>query len=270
MLKKRGLLLVLLSLVIAAGAAVVANNYVKTSLARANGAMGENVTVVAAAMRIPYATKVELRHVKTMEVPSSLLPPGAVRDFKEIEGSIVKSEILDGEILLKDRLVGSGEGNSLAALVAPNKRAVTVRVNDVIGVGGFLLPGNFVDVIGTRLEQGMSRRAVSETIIMMVKVLAVDQTATSDKNEPVVVRAVTLELDPSEAETLAKWEEEGTLQLALRNPTDTLVAKEEPPAPAPVAAPEPRKPAKRAAAPRPAPANEVILIRGTKVQSERG
>lgn len=266
MLKKRGLLLVILSLVIAAGAAWVANNYVASSVASAQGGNGANVTVVAAAMRIPYGTKVELRHVKTLEVPQGLLPPGAIRDFKEVDGSIVKSEILEGEIILKDRLAGSGAGNSLAALVEPNKRAVTVRVNDVIGVAGFLLPGNYVDVLGTRMEQGTTRRAVTETIITMVKVLAVDQQATTDKNEAVVVRAVTLELEPVQAETLVKWEEEGTIQLALRNPTDTLVAKEES---APQAAPAVRPPARRA---RPAPVDqgtEVILIRGTKVQNTK-
>jgi pilus assembly protein CpaB len=141
-------------------------------------------------------------------------------------------------------------------------------VNDVIGVAGFLAPGNFVDVLGTRLEQNTSRRAVSETIIKMVKVLAVDQQATSDKSDAVVVRAVTLELDPGQAETLVKWEEEGTIQLALRNPTDTMVAQDAPvpAAPAPVARP---RPAKRAA---PAPVDqgsEVILIRGTKVQNTK-
>lgn len=267
MFKKRGMLLVMLSMVIAAAAAWVANNYVKSSVATAQGGNGANVTVLAAAMRIPYGTKIELRHVKTLEVPKGLLPPGAISDFKQADGSIVKSEILEGEILLKDRLAGSGAGNSLAALVAPNKRAVTVRVNDVIGVAGFLAPGNFVDVLGTRIEQNTSRRAVSETIIKMVKVLAVDQQATTDKSDAVVVRAVTLELDPGQAETLVKWEEEGTIQLALRNPTDTMVAQEPPPvAPAPVNRP---RPAKRAT---PAPvdrSSEVILIRGTKVQNTK-
>jgi len=251
----------MLSVVIAAAAAWVANNYVLTKLAPA--AAGGGVSVVTAAMRIPYGTKLEARHVKMVDMPEGILPPGAVRDFKEVEGSIVKSEILDGEILLKDRIAGSGAGSTLAALVEPNKRAVSVRVNDVIGVAGFLLPGNYVDVLGTRLETGTNRRAVTETIIDMVRVLAVDQTDSTDKNDPVVVRAVTLELDPKQAELLANWEEEGTIQLALRNPADTVVAKEESPRPAPQA------PMRRAA---PAPVREgsnVILIRGTKVQSAK-
>ncbi len=261
MFKKRGLLLVMLSVVIAAAAAWVANNYVLTKLAPAAGGPGGGVTVVSAAMRIPYGTKLEARHIKMIDVPENILPPGAIRDYKEVDGSIVKGDILEGEILLKDRIAGSGAGSSLAALVAPNKRAVTVRVNDVIGVAGFLLPGNYVDVLGTRLEVSSNRRAVTETIIDMVKVLAVDQTVATDKNEAVVVRAVTLELEPRQAEVLVKWEEEGTIQLALRNPTDmALVAREQP------------APKAQRAIRRPAPVNEgssVTLIRGTKVQSSK-
>ena len=113
-----------------------------------------------------------------------------MRDVAEIEGWIATSEIIEGELLMKGRFVEHLAGSTLAAMVAPNKRAVSVRVNDVAGVAGFLLPGNFVDVLGTRLERG-SRRAVTSTIIQNVKVLAVDQTArTDDDNEPVVVRAV--------------------------------------------------------------------------------
>lgn len=265
MFKKRGLLLVMLSLVIAAGAAWVANNYVKTKLTAAAGGNIPPVSVIAASMRIPYGTKLESRHVKMIEVPESVIPPGAIRDFSEVDGEIVKSEIMEGEILLKDRMAGAGGGSTLAALVEPNKRAVTVRVNDVIGVAGFLLPGNYVDVLGTRLEIGSTRRAVTETIINMVKVLAVDQTAATDKDEPVVVRAVTLELTPKDAETLVKWEEEGTIQLALRNPSDTMVAQEAPPAP-----PAPKPVVKRSA---PAPVvdegSNVTLIRGTKVQNTK-
>jgi len=118
-------------------------------------------------------------------------------------------------------------GSTLASIVEPNKCAVTVRVDDIIGVAGFLLPGNRVDILSTRQESG-NKRAITETILQDVKVLAVDQTASTDKDRPVVVRAVTLELKPSESEQLVKATTEGTLQLTLRNPLDSeLVAKKE-------------------------------------------
>jgi pilus assembly protein CpaB len=98
-------------------------------------------------------------------------------------------------------------------------------VNDVIGVAGFLLPGNRVDILFTKRQSG---RSVTQTILQDIKVLAVDQTASTDKDRPVVVRAVTMELTPAEAETLVKATSEGTLQLTLRNPLDSeLVAKKE-------------------------------------------
>ena len=87
----------------------------------------------------------------------------------------------------------------------------------MIGVAGFLLPGNRVDVLATRRE---GKRAKASTVLEDIKVLAVDQTASPEKDKPVVVRAVTLEMTPEEAEVLVKSTQEGTLQLTLRNPLD--------------------------------------------------
>jgi pilus assembly protein CpaB len=135
---------------------------------------------------------------------------------------------------------------------------MTVRVDDVVGVAGFLLPGNRVDVVAARK---VNDRATTETILMNINVLAVDQTSTQDKNAPVVVRAVTLEMTPQEAEILVRAREEGRIQLTLRNPADEfrpqLVATPEPPPPPVV---------KRRPAPRPA-APTVTIIRGTLVDS---
>ena len=131
-------------------------------------------------------------------------------------------------------------------------RAVTVRVDDVIGVAGFLLPGNRVDVLAARREA--ISRATAETIVRDVKVLAVDQTAATEKNEPVIVRAVTLEVNPEQAEVLVKAKEEGSIQLTLRNPLDDEVFVEEPaPAPAPVV-----RQAVAPAAPRPSPSPSFV------------
>ena len=155
--------------------------------------------------------------------------------------------IVAGEILMRERFAASEDGSTLAALVGEKMRAVTVRVDDVIGVGGFLLPGNRVDVLAARREA--NQRATAETILRDVKVLAVDQTAATEKNEPVIVRAVTLEVNPEQAEILVKAKEEGSIQLTLRNPLDdeVFVEAKPPPAPAPVvrAAPAPAPPRPR-------------------------
>jgi pilus assembly protein CpaB len=168
--------------------------------------------------------------------------------------------IVAGEILMQGRFVDYDDGSTLAALVGKNMRAVTVRVDDVIGVAGFLLPGNKVDVLASRREQ--NRRASAETILRDVKVLAVDQTAATEKNEPVIVRAVTLEVSPDQAETLVKAREEGSIQLTLRNPLEEEVVVVE-------AEPEPVAPApRRVVAPR-SRTFDVTVIRGTTVEETK-
>ena len=151
--------------------------------------------------------------------------------------------------------------------IEPTKRAVSVRVNDVIGVGGFLLPGNRVDVLATRMTD--ERRAVTQTLLQNLKVLAVDQTASPEKDKPAVVRAVTLEMEPVEAELLVGATEEGTVQLALRNPDDMRVVSSianPPPAAQPARMPRIVKPAMPVAkAPTPEPRSEVMVIRQAQV-----
>lgn len=96
-------------------------------------------------------------------------------------------------------------------MIPEDKRALTIRVNDVIGVAGFLLPGNKVDVLNTKGNG-------TTTVLKNIKVLAVDQTARTKDNKPVIVRAVTLEVSPKEAEKLLTENSKGSIQLALRNP----------------------------------------------------
>ena len=152
----------------------------------------------------------------------------------------------------------------MAALVADAMRAVTIRVDDVVGVAGFLLPGNRVDVLASRLDT-RTRRATTETILKNLKVLAVDQTAATQDSDPVIVRAVTLEMTPTQSETLVKAKEEGTIQLTLRNPGDRQELAEIPPPPALAPRPVVRR-APRATAPSDTP---VIIIRGTSMERVR-
>mgnify|MGYP001815494249 FL=1 len=262
MFRKRGLLLLTLSLVFGVGAAWVANNWVQARSESADAGSNQSQVMVAA-MTIPYGTKVEARHVRTMQLPAKAIPSGAIRDLVSVDGHVATTEVLAGEILFESRFVEHESGSTLAALIEPNKRAVTVRVDDVAGVAGFLLPGNYVDVLATRLERS-SKRAVSETVLRHVKVLAVDQTAKTDDNEPVVVRAVTLEMTPAQAEVLVKRKEEGTIHLTLRNPLDMMVAEEK----EPVAEPAPKAPVRRTAPRRPTNTT-VTIIRGTVVNKQK-
>jgi pilus assembly protein CpaB len=256
-MKRRGALMVMLSLVFGAAAAWSAKNWVEQRT-RANNVADAGSSIVVAAMEVPYGTVMEGRHVKVITVPIGTSLGNHFSSVKEIEGLIASQKVLNGEVLLKERFTKSGSGSTLAALIKPDMRAITVRVDDVVGVAGFLLPGNRVDVVAARK---VNDRATTETILMNINVLAVDQSSTQDKNEPVVVRAVTLEMTPQEAEVLVRAREEGRIQLTLRNPTDELrpqlaATPEPPPPPVP-------KPVRRA----PPKAPGVTIIRGTLVDS---
>lgn len=260
MARKRGLILVVLSLVMAIGAAWTANRWIAAKAAAEEGAlMGTHV--VAAAMAIPYGTKVEGRHLTYVEIPDGVAPTGFFTTADDVKGRVSTTSITRGEILVNERFAKHDAGSTLAALVGEDMRAVAVRVNDVVGVAGFLLPGNHVDVLSARKEA--NQRAVTETILKNIKVLAVDQTAATDTNEPVIVRAVTLEVTPKQAETLVMARTEGQIQLTLRNP----MQRDPVPEPVVVAKPPPKKPSR----PRPSRSTSttVTVIRGTKVEKTK-
>jgi len=258
-MKRRGLLLIVISLALAIGAAWVARNWVQARL-NAGTPSDPVQTVVVAAMEIPFGTKVEGRHVRTITLPSSASLGDHYDKADQVVGLIALQKTIPGEILLKERFADRNAGSTLAAIVKPDMRAVTVRVDDVIGVAGFLMPGNHVDVVAAHMENS---HAETRTVLHDLNVLAVDQTASQDKDQPVVVRAVTLEVTPKQAEVLVKAREEGRIQLTLRNPMDKaegddLVADTDQPKSAP----------KRVHVVQPRPASSgVTIIRGTNVHS---
>lgn len=256
MFRTRGLILLTLSLILGLGAALVARQWVTD---QATKEQANIATVVAASIAIPFGTRVEQRHLKTIEMPKNSVPSGSFALAEDVIGKVTTQPIVSGEILMKARFVDQGEGSTLAALVNKNMRAVTVRVDDVIGVAGFLLPGNRVDVVAARRD---GKRAITDTILQNIQVLAVDQTASSNDNEPVIVRAVTLEVSPAQAETLVRGREEGSIQLTLRNPLEEDDFEEEV-----VAAPQPKVVIRRAPA-RPKQ-NTVTIIRGTNVSETK-
>lgn len=261
-MKRRGLLLIVLSLALAVIAAFVARNWVQ---ARLNpGATDPGEQVVVAALEIPFGTKVEARHLKTITLPTNAPVGNHYTKTDDVVGLLALQKIIPGEILLKERFADRNAGSTLSAIVKPDMRAVTVRVDDVIGVAGFLMPGNHVDVVAARME---NQRAETRTVLRNLNVLAVDQTASQDKDQPAVVRAVTLEVTPRQAEVLVKAREEGRIQLTLRNPLDKTPSTDDSDLVADAAVKAPPHPG-RAAHTRPASGdNGVTIIRGTNVHN---
>lgn len=238
------------SLLLAGGAAWMANKWISARAAPAPVVVSTHILI--AAMNLTVGTKVENRHVATIEMIPGQEPAGTFHDFKEIEGKVTNVNVPAGQMLMAPMFGKEGE-SALAAVVAKDKRAVTVRVDDVVGVAGFLLPGNHVDVVATRKDD-RTQVVTAETILSDIKVLAVDQSIATNSNEPVVVRAVTLEVTPDDGETLLKWKAAGSIQLALRNPLDESDARHKA---------APIKVAVKAIAPVRDPA--ITVIRGTQV-----
>ena len=255
MMRKRGLLLVVLSITMGIGAAWFANRWAQSQSGQMASADEATTSVVAAAIDIPYGTKIESRHMKTIQIPTEMVPAGVVLNESDIEGFVANAEIVSNEMLLEARFAEHNVGSTLAALIGENMRAITVRVDDVVGVAGFLLPGNYVDVLATRLDR-QTKKAKTDTILQKIKVLAVDQTARTNESDPVVVRAVTLEMSLEDSEILTKRKAEGTIQLTLRNPNDEEIKIAQKMAPKRVVR---RKPA----------APTVQIIRGTKVADQK-
>ena len=264
MLRGRPYLLLGLAGVFGLGAALLATSWLENRVAGSDGPLHTRPVVVAT-RAIPFGERIGEADLKLADWPADSVPAGAFDSIAEVSGRFANQKLVAGEALLQERVTDAASGSSLSMQIEANKRAMSVRVNDVIGVGGFLLPGNRVDVLATRMTQ--DRRAVTRTLLQNLKVLAVDQTAQADKDKPVVVRAVTLEMDPAEAEQLVGATEEGTVQLALRNPDDADMVTAQPAEAAPAAAaPPPQLRRASSARPRtPPPAPTITIIRQAQV-----
>lgn len=176
----------------------------------------ERHPVVVASQEIEAGTIIEEQFLTTKLMEVDWINDNNYSDPEELVGKVVANTVYAGEVLHKMRFTVPGEGSTLAALIPENKRAVTIRVDDVIGVAGFLLPGNKVDILNT-VSYGKNS-ASTQTVLKDIKVLAVDQTAKTKENSPIIVRAVTLEVTPKDAEKLLTAKSKGSIQLTLRNP----------------------------------------------------
>jgi len=258
MITRRTTLLLGFSIVLSAAAAFIANSWIQNELNQDASIKDSMEKVIIASVKIPYGLEIDETHVKAVEVPKGTSPSGAFSDMEKVVGTVSRTEIYPGEVIIQDRIVAHGGGSTLAAMISPNKRAITVRVNDVVGVAGFLLPGNRVDIISTKKK---GKKVVSNTILKNIKVLAVDQTAATDKNEPIVVRSVTMEMSPSETEEVTAATKLGSLQLTLRNPTQEKVVKK---------VVKPKKVVKRVAKKRRvAQYSRITIIRGTATEVQK-
>ena len=184
--------------------------------------------VAVAATEISLGQRIAPEMVKVVDWPSGSVPTGAVDDPKKLQDRVVRSALQRGEPILEAKLAPVGTQGGLSAVIGEGRRAITVRVNDVIGVAGFALPGNYVDIIVNTQKDGDRAsgkdQAISKIVLEHILVLAVAQEASRDETKPRVVNAVTLEVTPEEAEKIDLARSVGNLSLVLRNQVDPAAA----------------------------------------------
>ncbi len=179
-------------------------------------------TVVVAKQPLRFGTELNASMLQEVPWPSDSLPAGAFAKINDVISGgrrVVLAAIEANEPVLALKITGAGQRATLSALVKPGMKAVTIRVNDVEGVGGFVLPGDHVDVVLTRqLEKGS---ATTQVVLQNTRVLAVDQVADDRAAKATVAKSVTLEVDTIEAQKLWLSSSVGSLSLLLRKAGET-------------------------------------------------
>lgn len=178
-------------------------------------------------------TRLTADMLRLVEWPADSIPAGSFTDMKKLDSRVARVSFVRGEPIVEARLAVPGAAGGLSAVVAEGKRAMTVRVNDVIGVAGFALPGNFVDILVSTQNEAHARddspqprgeQRISKLVLERILVLAIAQESSQNDMRPKVVNAVTLEVSPEQAEKLDLARNVGELALVLRNQDDVTPA----------------------------------------------
>lgn len=225
-MNKRLVTVFLFALIVAAGASAILYRLVSAKMS--SHPVQAQKTLVAAVHVLEIGTLIKAEDIKLMDWPGSM-PKGAIETMDAAVGRGVISPIYDSEPLVDNRLAPRGAGGGLAATIPAGMRAVAVRVNDLVGVSGFVGPGMRVDVIISGNPPGNTSAnsgTMSKTILQDIQVLSAGPKFQRDEEgKPVSVAVVNLLVTPEQAETLSLASNEMRIQLVLRNPLDKEVAK---------------------------------------------
>jgi pilus assembly protein CpaB len=213
--------LLLIGFVALALGAIVSFSVYRTLQSRTGGDATPGVVVVVAANDIPVGAKVAEGDVKEVRFPAGDVPPNCFHLKSSVVGRGAILPIARGEFFLPNKLAGENAGSGMPALIPPGMRAVSVRVNEVIGVAGFVVPGTRVDVLLTGNPSGASDQQTT-TVLENVAVIATGQKLERNTaGEPQLAPVITLLVSPDDAQKLTLAQTQGKIQLALRNPLDT-------------------------------------------------
>jgi pilus assembly protein CpaB len=182
--------------------------------------------MLVAARPLPVGTILGEQHVKTIEWSGGALPLGYLGNPQDVLGRGLMSDLQENEPLLESKLAPRGAGGGLPIIINEGMRGLTMRVNEVSGVAGFVTPNTRVDVLLTMEDRNTGGEPATRIIMQDMRVLAAGQSIQPDKEgKPQPVPVVTFLVSPEQAETLALASQQGSIQLALRNQLDTNMVR---------------------------------------------
>lgn len=201
--------------------------YLDQARRRAGAAPVATVTVVVAATDLKGGQLLDANNVALVQWPAANVPAGAFQRVEQVVGQTLRQELVASEPVLEKRLASKSLGQGLAAVLDPGARAMGVKVDQVVGIAGFVQPHDRVDVITTipmddemRAALGSKAQKVSKIILQDIRVLAVGEHLSTDGTKPVKVQVVTLEVQPDQSERLALASLYGSIQLTMRSRVD--------------------------------------------------
>ncbi len=206
-------------------ASVIVYTALKKREAEVQKAMAKTVYIAVAASDLPLGTKLDPSGVKMARWSADAIPEGAMTNPNQVIGSFVKSQFVTNEPIVASKLfIGEKTAGVMPLLIPPGMRAVSVPVDEVSDIDGFVLPHTHVDIlVALQAGGGAADKPFSKIVLQNVEVLAVAQEIEQKKDEPEAVKVVTVLVTPQEAERLSLASREGTLRLAMRNYTDNKI-----------------------------------------------
>ncbi len=221
---RRPMVFVLLAGLAAMLASVMVYSALKRREADVQRAMAHNVQVVVASYDLPLGSRIELGEVKMARWSADSVPEGSYTDPKQVIGSYVKNSLVANEPIVQAKLFTGDKTAGVMPLLIPfGMRAVSVPVDEVSDIAGFVLPHTRVDVLVAITSGEGNGKEFSKVVLQNVEVLAVAQEVEQKKDEPTVVKVVTLLVSPQESERLALASHAGSLRLAMRNYNDNKI-----------------------------------------------
>ena len=236
------------------------------------------VPVVVTAQPVTRDTPLQPGMFKVVNYPRDGVPAGSFHSVVDLMASgggnrTAQRDLTVNEVILAENATGSAESSSLSRTLEAGKRAVSIRSNDVAGVGGFIVPGDRIDVLATHASAAKSDVTVTDTLAQNLRVLGVDQTSSVDANKPNVAKAITVEATPEQAAAISLAQSVGTVTLVLRKPHDNAEAQHRPitlanmTAGAADATPAREHAPRRTPSAAPVTAQQVRVVRGVEITS---